>query len=341
MNLARSGMPRVPMSELGLSLDDITTVEPYDDGWRPVEARIAGRHGVDAASVLTTHACAMANHLAFAAFVEPGDDVVMEAPGYEPLVRLAEYFGARVVPVWRREENDWRLDPTEVRGAITPRTTLIVVSNLHNPTGAFDTDATLLEIARAASSAGAHVLADEVYLDFLYPRGVRTAARLAPNVVATGSMTKVFGFDALRFGWIIADPAITQRIRRLNDLFSVSTSHPAARIAFHALGRAGELIARANARLEENLERVDAFVTAEPRLSWVRPVAGTIGWVRVDGLDAGELSERLLREDGVATVPGRFFGSANYIRIGWSLEREDLDAALETIRRHLSSHQQA
>jgi aspartate/methionine/tyrosine aminotransferase len=296
---------------------------------------------VDAASVLTTHACAMANHLAFAAFVEPGDDVVMEAPGYEPLVRLAEYFGARVVPVWRREENDWRLDPAEVRGAITPRTTLIVISNLHNPTGAFDTDATLLEIARAASSAGAHVLADEVYLDFLYPRGVRTAARLAPNVVATGSMTKVFGFDALRFGWIIADPAITQRIRRLNDLFSVSTSHPAARIAFHALGRAGELIARANARLEENLERVDAFVTAEPRLSWVRPVAGTIGLVRVNGLDAGELSERLLREDRVATVPGRFFGSANYIRMGWSLEREDLDAALETIRRHLSSHQQA
>jgi aspartate/methionine/tyrosine aminotransferase len=63
--------------------------------------------------------------------------------------------------------------------------------------------------------------------------------------------------------------------------------------------------------------------------------------VRVNGLDAGELSERLLREDRVATVPGRFFGSANYIRIGWSLEREDLDAALETIRRHLSSHQQA
>jgi aspartate/methionine/tyrosine aminotransferase len=337
-DLARSGVPRLPMEGLGLSLADITTVEPYEDGWRPVMERIATRHGLCAENVVTTHACSMANHLAFAAFVETGDDVLLESPVYEPLARLVEYFGARAVPLVRREENSWRLDPDDVRRALTGKTSLVVISNLHNPTGAHDEDAVLAEVAAAAAGVGAHLLIDEVYLEFLYAEGVRSAARIAPNVVTTSSMTKVYGLDALRFGWVLAEAGMAGRIRRLNDLFAANTALPSARIAFHALAIADPLILKSNELLARNRARVDDFVNSEDALSWVKPRAGTVGLLHVRGLDTTALAEQLHRDHSVATVPGHFFGAPAYIRLGWSLETDNLDAALEEFRRCLRSH---
>jgi aspartate/methionine/tyrosine aminotransferase len=330
-DLARSGVPRLPMEHLGLKLADVIAVEPYDTGWRPVMEAIAARHGLPAESVVTTHACSMANHLAYAAFVEPGDHVVIETPVYEPLARLVAYFGARAVPLVRREENGWRLDPDDVRRALTPKTTLVVLSNLQNPTGVCDDDDALAAVARIAGGVNAHVLVDEVYLDFLHAEGVRTAARLAPNVVATGSMTKAWGLDALRFGWVIAEPTLAERIRRLDELFEASTAHPSARIACHALKRSDEILAASNAMLNRNIALADAFVRSQPRLSWSRPRAGTCGLVRVDGIDVDVLSERLQREHDVAVVPGRFFEAPGHFRLAWCLETNDLETALARI----------
>ena len=330
-NLARSGVVRLPMESLGLSLADVTAVEPYEDGWRPVMEAIAARQGLAAECVVTTHACSLANHLAFAAFVEPGDHVAIETPVYEPLTRLVEYFGARTIPLARREENAWHLDADEVRRALTPRTTLVVLSNLHNPTGAFEDETSLAAIAEAASEVGAHVLVDEVYLEFLHAAGVRTAARIAPNLVTTSSVTKAWGLDALRFGWVLAQPDVAERIRRLDDLFAAATAHPSARIALRALQRSDEIIAPSNALHARNIDVVDAMVRSHARLSWKKPRAGTCGLVRVAGIDVDVLADRLHREHDVAIVPGRFFDAPDHIRLAWSLETADLEVALARI----------
>jgi aspartate/methionine/tyrosine aminotransferase len=327
-NLSLSGVTPLPADQLGLSLADITTVEPHADGWAPVMECIAARQALDAKCVVTTHACAMANHLAFAALVEPGDHVVLESPVYEPLTRLVEYFGARAIPFPRREANGWHLDPDQLDRVLTPRTTLVVLSNLHNPSGAFDDDATLLQIAEHAARVGAHVLVDEVYLEVLYADGVRTAARIAPNVLTTGSMTKVWGLPALRFGWVLAEPVLAERIRRVNDLFSTSTAHPSARIALRALEQSDQRVAASNALLARNIQAVDRFVQTHARLSWVRPRAGTCGLVRVEGIDTDVLADRLSREYQVAVVPGSFFDAPDHIRLSWTLDTPDLEAAL-------------
>lgn len=205
-NLARSNAPRLELSELHPDTVDLLEVGKFEDGWPPLLERIAARYGVTPAHIVTTHACSMANHLAYAAVLDPGDEVLLETPVYEPLVSLARYFGARLAFFARRESNSWCIDPDDVRKAITPRTKLVVLSNLHNPSGAFNDDATVNEIARAAEAVGALVVVDEAYLDFMHARGVRTAARTAPNVLATRSLTKAFGLDALRHGWVIAEP---------------------------------------------------------------------------------------------------------------------------------------
>ncbi|MCI0451734.1 MAG: aminotransferase class I/II-fold pyridoxal phosphate-dependent enzyme [Candidatus Latescibacteria bacterium] len=334
-NLARSGVPRLPLERLELSLADLLHNENAEDGWPPLMERIAARQDVTAAHVVTTHGCSMANHLAMAAVVEAGDDVVMESPVYEPLVRVAEYLGARVVPFLRHAENRWHIDPDEVRRALTPKTRLVVASNLHNPTGSFDNQDTMADIARFAESAGARVLVDEVYLEFFHARGARTAVRQSPRVLATSSMTKAFGLDGLRLGWVLAEPELAERMRRLNDLFSVNTAHPSERIAARALDRADVLLAESRTFLTRNIESVDAFVRDHDVLSWAKPRAGTVGFIQVADRDVDALVDRLHADFEVAIVPGRFFGAPDHFRISFGLDSDSMREALSRISRAL------
>ncbi len=336
-NLSRSGVPRLALDRVGITLDELLINQNAEDGWPPLMERIAARQGVTAAHVVTVPGCSMANHLAVASCVEAGDDVVMETPVYEPLVRVVEYVGARVIPVARHVENRWRIDPDDVRRALTPKTKLVVLSNLSNPTGAFDGDATLAEIARVAEQAGAFVVVDEVYLELVHARGARTAARLAPNVIATSSMTKAFGLDGLRLGWVLAEPALAERMRRLNDLFSANTAHPSERIAARVLDHADTLLSESSALLARNLDLVDAFVRAQDDLSWAKPSGGTVGLVHVVDRDVDALVDRLHADYDVALVPGRFFGANDHFRIAVSLPSDDLREALTRLGQGLRS----
>jgi aspartate/methionine/tyrosine aminotransferase len=335
-NLARSGVPKLSFDRLGLSPADLLHNENAEDGWPPLMERIAARQGIDAACVVTTHACSMANHLAFAATLQPGDDVVMETPVYEPLVRMAEYAGARIVPLARHAENRWHVVPDDLKRAVTAKTKLIVLSNLHNPTGAFEEDGTLREVAGVAERMGAYVLVDEVYLDLVHSHGVRTAVRLSPRVLAANSMTKSFGLDGIRLGWVLAEPALAERVRRINDLFSINTAHPSERIAARALDHADALVAESNTLLLRNIDLVDAFVREHDDLSWAKPRAGTVGFVQVSGHDVDRLVDRLHAEYEVALVPGRFFDARDHFRISFTLDttltREALARIGESLR---------
>ena len=328
-SLARSGVPRLDMRELDPTLEYLLTTDPNEDGWPPLLDMIAARAELTPAHVVLASACTGANHVAFGLLLEAGDHVAMETPVYEPLVKLARYFGATVDFFERRESNGWKIDPDDAKRSLTTATKLVVLSNLNNPTGCHDSDETIRRIASDAQQLGAHVLVDEVYLDFLHAEGVRTAARLAPNVLISNSVTKTFGLDALRLGWILAEPGLAERGRRLNDLYTNNYPHPSERIALLALGRAEQILARNNAMLAKHIAIADEFVSSQPRLSWVKPRAGTCAMVHVDGLDVDDLSDRLARDYSTGIVPGRFFNAPAYFRLAWGVDTETLRTGLD------------
>ena len=334
-NLARSGVPRLALERLNLALDDLLHNDNAEDGWPPLLERIAGRQELGPEYVVTTHGCSMANHLAMAATIERGDDVLLEHPVYEPVVRTIEYCGGRIVPFTRHVENRWHVDTDAVARALTPKTKLVVLSNLHNPTGAYEDHGTILEIAQAAGKVGARVLVDEVYLEFFRPHGARTGVKLAPNVLATNSMTKVFGLDGIRLGWVLAEPALAERIRRMNDLFSINTAHPSERIAARAFDHAEVLLAESAALLLRNIDVVDRFVHEHDDLSWAKPRAGTVGFIQAADVDVDALVDELHARYEVALVPGRFFGAPDGFRIAFSLPTDDLREALTRVSQAL------
>ena len=234
------------------------------------------RFAIRAAAVVASAALTSAAAEPRAALLEPDDEVLIEEPAYEALLAVAHYLGAKVRRFPRRFENGFKLDPREVERSISPRTRLIVVTNLHNPTGVRTPDSTLKLVGDIARSLGAHVLVDEVYLEACFDSPGRSAFHLGSNFVATSSLTKAYGLSGLRCGWILAAPALAERMWRLNDLFGVMPAHPAELISVAALDNLPQIAARAKAHVDTNRTLLKKFLDSRKDLLTIWPEAGTV-----------------------------------------------------------------
>ena len=339
IDLAGSNILACSIDDLPAGLDAVALDGANDNGYAPLIEAIGARYKVDPERVTTAGGTSGANFLVFAALLDAGDDVLVERPGYDPLLGAARMFGARTVRFDRVFDAGYALDPERVRAAMTPRTKVIVITNPHNPTGVAVDPAALDEVGRIAEAAGARVLVDEVYRDVTGDSGEPAAAR-GDVFVTTSSLTKSYGLSSLRAGWTIAAPDLTYRIRRARDVVDGTGAIVAERLAVLAFEHLDTLYLRARAILARNKELADAFLTAHPELEWV-PSSGTIVFPRIKGeADATPFVERLLQERHTALGPGSFFEAPAHFRLGYGGEadriREGLarvSAALQTLPR--------
>ena len=156
-NLASSGLTSVPMAEFPLRVDELEiTAGGY--GYGPLLERIARHTGAPVECIVTAEGTSMANHLAMAALLGLGDEVVIEQPTYGLLLDVAHYLGARVKRVARNFENNFVISLPDMEEAITAATRLVVLTNLHNPSSALIPVETLRAIGEMAEQIGrAHV----------------------------------------------------------------------------------------------------------------------------------------------------------------------------------------
>jgi aspartate/methionine/tyrosine aminotransferase len=319
-NLATSGVGGFPMSELPMPRLEINPPGGY--GYAPLSAAI-GRHcGVDPDCVVTAAGTSFANYLALAAILDPGDEVLLEHPTYELILSAAEYCGAKVNRFPRREEHGWTVEPAEVEKALTPKTKLIVLTNLHNPTSVLTSNETLRAVGELARGVGARVLVDEVYLDAVYENTPATSFHLGREFVVTNSLTKVYGLSGIRCGWILAEPDLAQAMWRLNDLFASNNAHPAELLGVAAFAQLDKIRQRSRrivdadrAALREFLERQDEFA-AHPT-DW-----GTTCFLRRKKGDVDPFLARLRDERETTAVPGRFFQMQGHFRVGLGVDSE-------------------
>ena len=316
-NLASSGVADCRLADLGASLADLELHGPNAYGYAPLVERIAARFDVDPACIVTTGGTSFANHLAMAALVSPGDAVLVEDPTYELLTSALGYLQADIHRFERRPEHGWRLDVEAIAAALTPRTRLVVLTNLHNPSSALADEATIHAIAEAAAKVGALVLVDEVYLELMFRTGeARTAFRPDANIVATSSLTKAYGLSGLRCGWILAPADLAERMRRLNDLHASLPPHIAECLSVVAFDRLGDVRARANAMIDANRAAYREILADSPHLDQAVFDQGTTVFPRLRRGDGDALFDRLMARFETSIVPGRFFGRPDHIRIG-------------------------
>ncbi len=328
---------------LGCSVEDLpgaagalSLAGANDNGYRPLIDAIGARYGVDPERVTTAGGTSGANFLVFGALLEAGDEVLVERPGYDPLLGAARMFGARTVRFDRTFESGFALDPDRVRAAMTPRTKLIVITTPHNPTGVTADAAAIAAVGRIAEAAGANVMVDEVYKD-VTADSTPTAAALGDVFITTSSLTKSYGLSSLRAGWAIASPDVSYRIRRARDVVDGTGSIVAERLAVVAFAHLDTLLARARDILSRNKALADAFLQSRPDLEWV-PSTGTIVFPRIRGVaDTRPFVDRLMRERKTALGPGFFFDAPAHFRLGYGGDTETIRRGLANVTAALDS----
>ncbi|HEY7914338.1 MAG TPA: pyridoxal phosphate-dependent aminotransferase [Blastocatellia bacterium] len=330
-NLATSGVMNYTIGELGVSIDELELSGPSWYGYEPLQARIAAKCGVSSERVVHATGASMANHLAMAALVGHGDEVLIEEPTYDPLLAVARYLGAEVKRFRRRFEDQFEIDTDELKRKVSERTRLIVITNLHNPSSALAGEKRLRAAGEIARKVGARVLVDEVYLDLLFDEAKPSSAHLGDEFVVTGSLTKAYGLSGLRCGWVLAEPGLAKKIWRLNDLFGVIPAHPAERLSSIALDNLEKISERARLLLDRNRAMMHAFLDSREELQAVRHPSGTTLFPRLARGSVERLCALLREKYETTVVPGHFFEMPDHFRIGIGCASDVLEGGLERL----------
>lgn len=335
--LTSSEVPHFRMDRLPIDLADLDMDGASHPRYAPLREAIGRRYGLPAERIVTADGTSMANFLAMAALIEPGDEVLIERPTYEPLIGAASFLGGQIKRFERRAADSFSIDPAAVATAISDRTRLIVITNLHNPSGALIEDDVLRELASLATERGARILIDEVYLDSAVPPR-RSAAHLGPEFVCTNSLTKVYGLSGLRCGWIFAEPELAERMWRLNDLFGVNQAHQAERLACIAFEHLDEINGDNPAMLVRNRAIWNAFAEGRDDLECMTAEHGITVFPRWTG-ETERLATHLREGYNTAVVPGRWFEMPNHFRVGLGLPAADFEEGLQRLGRALDDLQ--
>lgn len=332
--LTASEVPHFRMDSLQFDLADLDTDGASHPRYAPLRERIGARYGVPSEQVAAADGTSMANFLALATLISPGDEVLIERPTYEPILGAASFLGATITRFDRDLADSFRLNPAKVEQALKPNTRLIVITNLHNPSSALAEESELRTVGDLAASVGAKVLVDEVYLDSAVPPR-RSSVHLGPEFVATNSLTKVYGLSGLRCGWILAEPALAERMLRLNDLFGVNQAHQAERLSCIAFDQLETVRGDTPALLDRNRHFFNDFVTARPDLDCATTEHGITAFPRWAGGDTRRLDDRLQEVYDTAIVPGRWFEMPDHFRVGFGLQAEDFEGAIDRLGKAL------
>jgi hypothetical protein len=332
-DLATSGIPVVSLPDLGLP-----TASELDDptGCERARRAIGAYNGVPESEAIATLGTTHALWLAYTSLAGPGDDILVEDPAYEPLLRVAEGIGARVVRFARDRGDRFALDAERVAAAMTPRTRAVCVTNLHNPSGVRASDAALRAVAEVAAKRGAYLLVDEVYApfdSFVDDGGVfhGSARRLAANVVAVSSLTKCYGLGPRRIGWMLGPREVIARAEDAMTACYGALPREHGNLTAHTFGRIGVLAERAKKILAGKRLRVGAWVASMSAegITWSDPAEGLFAFVTLPGRgDITPMIEATARDREVLVAAGSFFGVPNGFRLAWSAPDDQLDEGL-------------
>lgn len=313
-----------------------------------LEAAIAAEYDVDESQVLVTAGATHANFVAAATALalgeeeaDPADeeaegraDVLVEKPGYGPLIHTPEGLGARITRFRRPPEDGFDLTPERIEAAVTDSTALVTVTNRHNPTGRLVDRETLAALADAAGGAGATLLVDEVYGPYVSEAASETAfggvtAAGLPNTAITGSLTKFHGLGGLRIGWLIAPEAFVERAKRV-IAHVPAVSAPSRALARRFFAHKEELISQSRDHLCRNNDLLTSFVEGRSDLSGEVHKGCTFGFVAHERADGDQLAEAAW-DAGILVVPGRFFDMPEGIRLSAGRDTAEVEEALAAL----------
>ncbi len=339
IDLANSSITSVKLSDL-LNITGFEIPDDLDlgknDPFGALELRevLAKNYRCKPDNVVTTTGGSEANFITFLALLEPDDEVIVEKPGYSPLWLVPQMLGGRIIPWERRFEDNFALDLESLKDKISRRTKLIVITNLHNPSGIQTDQKTINAIADLAAENNAFLFVDEMFLDAANEPQISAVGHEA--VIVTASVSKIYGIGGLRTGWIIAQEDIIKKCLSAKWQASVASPYFSEIVVSAALSKAqNKLIDRHKSIAQQNFPIVKAWIEKHENLvDWVPPEGGILCFPKFHAypkVDSESFGKQLINEKGVLISPGKFFDLDGHFRLTFMNTKDELQTGLESI----------
>ena len=309
-------------------------------------------YAVDPSQVLVTNGGKQAIYEAFAAILDPGDEVVVPAPywtTYPEAIRLA---GGVPVEVVTDETTGYKASVEQLEAARTGRTKVVLFVSPSNPTGAVHTREETEAIGRWAVEHGLWVLTDEIYEHLVYgDAGFTSLPALLPELrdrcIVVNGVAKTYAMTGWRVGWLIGPADVVKAAANLQSHATSNVANVSQRAALAALEGGLSAVDEMKAAFDRRrrtivrmLNEIDGVLCPEPAGAfYVYPsVKGLLGR-EIRGsrpATSAELAALILDEAEVAVVPGEAFGTPGYLRLSYALGDADLVEGVTRLQRLLA-----
>jgi len=292
--------------------------------------------------ILITAGALQGLSVSLATLLSPEDELIVLTPSYFPFLNLPKVLGIKPVHVPLKAQN-WRLDAKKLWEAVSPKTKGIIICHPNNPTGTVYKKEDLEEILKVARFHDLWVFVDEVYKYFTYDVIYHSLASFEKDknrVVRIMSFSKAFSLSGWRVGYLLSESAVINEISKVHEMMvTASASLPAQYAALSALtdsydfpGRFRDILKARGKRMQKRLGKLEEF------FEFSHPEGAYYFFVKLKKHENDiDFAKEVLREAGVAVVPGSTFGETGrgYIRLSFAAKEGEIDEAFDRLERHL------
>lgn len=284
-------------------------------------------------NIIVTNGGSGALTLAYASIFNPGDELILCSPNFVSFFYLGAFFGVKIIEIERN--HDFSPNIEKIRSAITERTKAVLINSPNNPTGYALTKDELKSIANIVKENDLYLISDEVYENYVYDDVIHTSPAslegMSERTITINAMSKLFSATGIRLGYIVANKEILNLMETYTTYTVAGTNHAAQYGFIEALKMDTRFF---NSILKSfNERRVLAYTRLnEMGFDVVKPRGAfyVMPSVKPFNLTGQEFSEKIIKEKGVAIVPGNIFGSYSNdrLRLSYATEIEKLKDGL-------------
>lgn len=294
----------------------------------------------DINQVLVTPGANIIIYYAVRCLVNPGDEVIVQDPCFPTYLSVFKFCGVKPVFVPLKKENEFRLDPNDLKEKITDKTRLIIINSPHNPTGAIMLPEELKEVGKIALENDIYLYCDEIYSRMNYGETPFYSPSIIDKckeiIIVANGFSKAFAMTGWRLGTVIAPEKVIEKMGLLLQTTSSCVSSFIQKAGIEAIkGNQNEVIKMMN----EYKERRDLIVNGLnniDNISCLNPGGAFYVFpdIRKTGLTSTEFAEQLLESKGVGVCAGSDFGVAGegFVRLCYATSKEDIIEGIKRIK---------
>jgi len=294
-----------------------------------------------------TVVCTGANpiiYYAIAAVANPGEEVIVQDPGFPTYYSAMSYIGVKPNTIPLKEENEFRMNPDDVRKRITEKTRLIIMNSPQNPTGAVMTKSEVEEVASIAEEHDVYLLTDEIYGKMTYDQAHNSPAhrdQCRENIIMLNGFSKAYAMTGWRLGYAIGPVDVIEKMGLIQQTI-VSCVPPFIQWGgIEALEGDQKVVDDMMVQFRKRRDLIVEGLNSLPGVSCITPQGAFYVFPNITGtgMTSEKFSEYMLDKAGVASCPGVYFGEhgEGFVRFSYATSLPEIEESIERMRKALKS----